>query len=59
MKTYRDTFVQLLEFMREEHIRADCKKWTVSAMTLLMSFHEYLEKEKEYPYLPEITVLLR
>ena len=51
MKTYRDTFVQLLEFMDE--------KWTVSATTLLMSFWSILKKRKEYPYLPEITVLLR
>lgn len=34
-------------------------KWTVSATTLLMSFWSILKKRKEYPYLPEITVLLR
>lgn len=60
MKTYRDTFVQLLEFMDEKkHIRADCIEVTVSATTLLMSFWSILKKRKEYPYLPEITVLLR
>ena len=60
MKTYRDTFVQLSEFMDEKkHIRADCIEVDSFSYTLLMSFWSILKKRKEYPYLPEITVLLR
>ena len=47
MKTYRDTFVQLLEFMDEKkHIRADCIEVDSFSYDIINEFLEYLEKEK-------------
>ena len=47
MKTYRDTFVQLLEFMNEKkHIRADCIEVDSFSYDIINEFLEYLEKEK-------------
>lgn len=47
MKTYRDTFVQLLEFMDEKkHIRADCIEVDSFSYDIINEFLEFLEKEK-------------
>ena len=49
MKTYRDTFVQLLEFMDEKkHIRADCIEVDSFSYDIINEFLEYLEKEKRF-----------
>ena len=48
LKTYRDTFVQLLEFMDEKkHIRADRLEVDSFGYDVINEFLEYLEKEKE------------
>lgn len=47
LKTYRDTFVQLLEFMDEKkHIRADRLEVDSFGYDVINEFLEYLEKEK-------------
>lgn len=60
MKTYRVLSCSCWNlWMRRNISGLTVSKWTVSATTLLMSFWSILKKRKEYPYLPEITVLLR
>lgn len=47
LKTYRDTFVQLLEFMNEKkHIRADKIEVDSFSYDIINEFLDYLEKEK-------------